>query len=100
MGQRSVLTGFDDKSIKVAFVGGARQDLLFDQSVGYKAKDAHFVLLADAVSAVLRLRVHHGVPVAVEEDHRVGRGEVQTQPTRSRTQQKDEVGTVDGCPGG
>lgn len=94
--KRCVLTGFDDETVEVAFVGGARQDLLFDNGISHEAEDAHLILLPDAVGAVLRLRVHHGVPVTVEEDHSVGRGEVQTQPTRAGTQQEDEVRTVVG----
>lgn len=39
--------------------------------------------------AVLRLQIHHGVPVAVEEDDGVRRGEINTLPARTSREEED-----------
>ena len=52
---------------------GCCEDALLHGVDGHEPDDAHLVLLADAMRAVLRLQVLVRVPVRVEDHHRVRR---------------------------
>ena len=53
------------------------------------------LLLADAVSAVHRLEILHRVPVVLEEDDRVGTGQVESETAHvSRQQQHIDAGVL------
>lgn len=66
------------------------QHLNLDAVLRHQAIHNHVSRLADAVTPVLCLQVAVRVPVAVEYDARVGRSEVDAQPTRPRGQQEAE----------
>ena len=70
------------------------QDVLLHRGLGDEPVDVHVARLANAVRAVLRLRVHGGVPVAVVEDHRVGALQVDAQPAGARRQDEAEDARV------
>ena len=70
------------------------QDVLLHRALAHQTVDVHVACLPDAVRAVLRLRVHRGVPVRVVEDHRVGAHEVDAEPAAARGEDEDEHLTV------
>mmetsp|Transcript_12200 Transcript_12200/g.36785 ORF Transcript_12200/g.36785 Transcript_12200/m.36785 type:complete len:358 (-) Transcript_12200:572-1645(-) len=86
------LARLDDEGVHVEFVGGAREDAFFDGGGRDETEHAHVVALAYAVRSVLRLRVHHRVPVAVEDHDGVGGRQIQTEAAGSRGEQEDERG--------
>mmetsp|Transcript_31084 Transcript_31084/g.59984 ORF Transcript_31084/g.59984 Transcript_31084/m.59984 type:complete len:315 (-) Transcript_31084:1667-2611(-) len=81
----------DDQVIKHHLPLGTLEDVLLHRVLGHKPVDVHRVLLADAVRAGHGLQVVLRVPVAVKDDHRVRRREVDAQPARTRRQQKQKV---------
>lgn len=73
----------NDDLIESHLVLRLAKDVLFDLRVGDQPEHPHFVLLADTIGPILRLQVHHRVPVAVKNDDCVGRLKVETQATGS-----------------
>jgi hypothetical protein len=61
-------TRLNGEEVEYAFLVRLLYDVLLDGGLADEAVDVHLARLADAVAAVLRLRVHGGVPVAVVED--------------------------------
>mmetsp|Transcript_8503 Transcript_8503/g.28955 ORF Transcript_8503/g.28955 Transcript_8503/m.28955 type:complete len:795 (+) Transcript_8503:410-2794(+) len=82
----------DDHRVEVELALRALNDLLLDGALGDEAVAHDAALLADAVCAVLRLKVHLGVPVRVVEDHRVRRGQVDAEPPGAGGEEEDELG--------
>mmetsp|Transcript_33192 Transcript_33192/g.105872 ORF Transcript_33192/g.105872 Transcript_33192/m.105872 type:complete len:254 (+) Transcript_33192:346-1107(+) len=79
----------DDQLLELQLLLGLDEDLLLDRPAGGQPVHHHALGLADAVAAVLRLQVHVRVPVAVEDDARVCRHEVDAEPARAGREQKD-----------
>lgn len=64
----------NDKRFELSLVFRAGEDLGLDR-VGGESEHEHGVLLSDAMCTVHRLQIRLGIPVRVEEDHGVRRGE-------------------------
>ena len=65
-----------------------------DRVDGQKTVNRNRTVLTDAMATVHGLRILVRVPIGVENDARVGRGEVDAQTTSTGTQQEDEVSVV------
>mmetsp|Transcript_16568 Transcript_16568/g.46328 ORF Transcript_16568/g.46328 Transcript_16568/m.46328 type:complete len:265 (-) Transcript_16568:1680-2474(-) len=59
--------------------------------MGDHAEHAHVTALADAVGTILRLQVHHRIPVAVVDDNSAGGCQVQSETAGSCGEKEDEV---------
>lgn len=70
----------DDDFLEAAFAVCFLEQGLLDRALGGETVDDDGAGLTDAVGAVLGLEILLRVPVAVEEDDGVGRGEVDAQP--------------------
>mmetsp|Transcript_34656 Transcript_34656/g.115829 ORF Transcript_34656/g.115829 Transcript_34656/m.115829 type:complete len:237 (+) Transcript_34656:433-1143(+) len=93
----------DDGGIEVELALSALDDLLLHRALNHKPVHDHLASLADPVRAIHRLQVHLRVPVAVEQDHRVGGGEVDPEPARARREEENErvrVGAAEAVDGG
>lgn len=64
-------------------------NLLLERAAGDEAVDVDRALLANAVGAVHGLQILHRVPVVLEEDDRVGAGEVEPEPADVSGQQHE-----------
>lgn len=110
----------DDELVQTQFDLGPFHNLLLDRVVRDEAEDAHLEPpktspsarkwsaetensvkdgpdlfgLADAMGAVHGLQVHLRVPVRVEEDDDVGRGQVDAEAAGARRQHEDELGAA------
>ena len=80
----------DREVVQFALLHGLLQDVLLDGALAHHAVDVHLARLPDAVRAVLRLRVHRGVPVRVVEDDGVGARQVDAEPARARREDERE----------
>mmetsp|Transcript_3136 Transcript_3136/g.8323 ORF Transcript_3136/g.8323 Transcript_3136/m.8323 type:complete len:368 (-) Transcript_3136:650-1753(-) len=80
----------DDLVVDVRLLPRPLDDDLLDGAHRHEGNDFDLPLLSDAVRAVLGLLVHLRVPVAVEEDHRVGRLQVEPEPARPRRQHEEK----------
>ena len=85
------LTSLNDFSIKVQLELGPFQNVLFNRINRDQAENAHFLGLTDTMGAVLSLQVLMRIPVAVENDDRVSRLQIETQTTGSGAEHEDEV---------
>ena len=83
-------TRLDDHVVEQPLLVRLAQDVLLDGRFGDEPVDVHLARLADAVRAVLRLRIDGRVPVGVVEDHGVGARQVDAQPARARREDEDE----------
>lgn len=68
VGQASLL---DDDLVEAQLDLGALNHLFLDRLFGDEAEDAHLLLLANAMGAVLRLQVHLRVPIEGESASRI-----------------------------
>ena len=81
-----VHAGLDDLGVNVELEARLVENVLLDRVLANEAVHAHFALLTDAVSTVLRLEVHLRVPVAIKDDDRVGRLQVQSETAGTSAQ--------------
>ena len=88
------IAAFDSDISEQAFLIGLLQNVLLDRLLADQPVNVHVPRLADAVAAVLRLRVHRRVPVRVVKDDRVGARQVDAHAARSSRQNETEYATV------
>mmetsp|Transcript_22778 Transcript_22778/g.67502 ORF Transcript_22778/g.67502 Transcript_22778/m.67502 type:complete len:715 (+) Transcript_22778:982-3126(+) len=103
LAERLLLLGepalLDDGVVHLQLLLRALDNLLLDRVLGDETEDLDLLLLPDPVRAVHRLQVGLRVPVAVVDDDRVGRLQVDAEPARARGEEEEEavrVGLVEG----
>ena len=79
----------DDEFLQRELAVCAGEHLTLHRVRRSESKDVHGFRLADAVTTIHRLHVLVRIPVAVVDDHRVGRREVDPQTTRASGEQED-----------
>mmetsp|Transcript_11726 Transcript_11726/g.21154 ORF Transcript_11726/g.21154 Transcript_11726/m.21154 type:complete len:271 (+) Transcript_11726:1092-1904(+) len=88
------LASFYNKFIHLQLFCGTAQYLLLHWCLSDDAKDSDILPLTYSVGSILRLQVHHGIPVTIKYDDRIRSRQVQSQSTRASRQQKNEVGRI------
>ncbi len=66
-------SGLNNKIVQKFLQRGSVEDFLFDWGVRYEPEDPDLVFLAYSVGPVLRLLIHHGIPIGVENYDGIGR---------------------------
>ena len=87
-------TLLDDQLVQSQLDLGAFHDLLFDRVLRDEAEYAHLLLLTDTMGAIHGLQIHLRVPVGIEQNDHVSRGQVDAQTTGTSRQHEDELGTA------
>ena len=62
----------NNKIVQKFLQRGPIKNFLFNRGVRHQSEDAHLVFLPNSVRPVLRLLIHHRIPIRVENNNRIG----------------------------